>query len=72
MPFVSIFERMAKEEGQREELLAGLELALELKFGEAGRSFCLELKAITDIIKLKEVQRAIRTATSLDELRGLV
>lgn len=89
MPFVSIFEKKAQEEGmrqgleqglerglekglekgRREELLAGLEVALDLKFNEAGRNLFQELLRVADLDKLKAVQRAIKSSASPDELR---
>ena len=76
MPFVAGLERIVREEGQREGervgLLEGLELSLELKFGEAGRSFFSELEAVEDASKLRDVTRALRKADGIVDLRKIL
>jgi hypothetical protein len=76
MPYITSFERLAREEGleqgRYEELLNGLELALDVKFADAGRQFFIELREITDIAKLRAVQKAIRTAKTIDDLRAVL
>jgi hypothetical protein len=76
MPFVTSFERLAKEEQARETavttLKEDLETVLEIRFGEPGREFARSLDSILDRSILKEIFRAAITATTFDELRGLV
>ncbi len=67
MPFMTSFERLARTE----ELLAGIEVGLELKFGSAGLQFLEELRTIQDVEVLRAVLRALRTTTTLGELRRL-
>jgi hypothetical protein len=49
-----------------------LELALELKFKKAGKTFFAELKAITDVSRLRAVHQAIRDVDTIAELRKLL
>jgi hypothetical protein len=65
MPFMTSFERRARTE----ELLAGIELGLELKFGGAGLQLMPEISQLTDVDLLRAVRQAIKTAASPEELR---
>jgi hypothetical protein len=67
MPYMTSFERRARTE----ELLAGIELGLDLKFGAAGLQLMAEVKEITDVEVLRAVRQAIKTAASPDELRRI-
>ncbi len=79
MPFVTIAERVGREEGLqegkqkglREGLLVGIEVALKLKLGGDGLRLLPEIRQIADPEKLRAVQLAIETASSADELRKL-
>jgi hypothetical protein len=68
MPFVTSFERLAKEEQVKEDL----ETVLEIRFGEPGREFARSLDLILDRSILKEIFRTAITAAKIDELRALV
>ena len=80
MPFVSIFERKAAEKaeeqglqrGRREELPAGLEITLDVKYSAAGMALFHELVDVEDLAKLKRIQQAIRGSASIEELRKLL
>ena len=61
-----------RQEGAREELLNGLRIVFDFKFGEAGKEFFKELKTIADLAKLKEIQGVILASTDLDVLRKLL
>ncbi len=65
MPFMTSFERFARTE----ELLAGIELGLELKFGAQGLQLMPEIQQVTDIEVLRAIRQAIRTAATPDDLR---
>jgi len=65
MPYMLSIERIARTE----ELLAGIELGLELKFGAAGLQLLPEIQQLTDVEVLRAVRQAIKTAASPDELR---
>ena len=67
MPYIPSFERLAV----KQELLTGLELALELKFGTEGLQFLPELRTVQNIDVLRAIQQAIRTATTVDDLRRI-
>jgi hypothetical protein len=65
MPYVTSIERRAIRQG----LLEGIELGLELKFGNEGLEVMPEVSRIEDIEVLKSVRDSIKRITSLQELR---
>lgn len=67
MPYIPTFERLARTE----ELLARIEVGLNIKFGVEGLQLMPELNDITDIEMLRSIRQAISTASSPDELRRL-
>ncbi len=85
MPFITTPERIGREEGLAEGLskgrvegraegrvegrVEGIELALKLKFGDAGLRLMPEIRAITDAAKLKEILLAIPAAATPEDLR---
>jgi hypothetical protein len=73
MPFITSVERIGREkgrqEGLREGLLVGIEVSLELKFSTAGLQLLPEIRQIQDVEVLRAVSQAIKTATTLDDLR---
>jgi hypothetical protein len=71
MPFVTIAERVGREKGLREGFLAGIELALELKFGSEGLQLLPEIRAIEDVEMLRSIHQAIKTTASVEELRRI-
>jgi hypothetical protein len=80
MPFVTGLEKMLMEkgrkmgrtEGERAGLRASLELVLELKFKKAGKVFLAELKAITDVAKLRAFLQAIRDGATIAKLKEML
>jgi hypothetical protein len=73
MPYITSFERLAREEGKREGLLESLAISLEARFGEMGTAFAQELQAVSDIDTLRKIQRNIVVASnSIDDLRALL
>jgi flagellar biosynthesis/type III secretory pathway protein FliH len=80
MPYVTSIERMAREQGleqgreqgRREALQQGIEVALDLKFGEAGQELLPLVQAEQRVDVLLAVQRAIRTVQTLAEVRELL
>ena len=76
MPYFSSIERMAREEGREEGraegLRQGIEVALELKFGAAGAELLPLVQVEKRVDVLHAVQRAIRTAQTLMEVRALL
>ena len=73
MPFMTTPERIGREEGLAEGRVEGraegIELALKLKFGDAGLRLMPEIRAITDAAKLKEILLAIPAAATPEDLR---
>ena len=57
------------QQGRREELLAGIALALELKFGDEGLALLPEIQSITEVARLQAVRDRIKAAGTPDELR---
>ncbi len=69
MPFITITERMAKEEGLLEGILQGIETCLRMKFGAEGLDLMPDLREIQDHKLLRKLLNAIETAASPDDLR---
>lgn len=65
-------EERGRQEGRQEEILSGLELALEIKFGDEGLQLMSEISQIADLDKLKAIQQGIKSVNTLDELRQLI
>lgn len=61
-----------QQEGRREEMLSGIELGLEIKFGTQGLQLMPEISQISDLNRLKTIQRGILTSNTLEELRQLI
>jgi hypothetical protein len=73
MPYVTSFERLAREEGKRDGILEALAISLEARFGEAGAAFAQELHAVADVDKLRQIQRSVvLMSKSIDELRAML
>jgi len=58
--------------GRRQEILSGIEVALEIKFGNDGLQLLPTISQILDLERLKAIQIALITGTTLDELRKLI
>jgi hypothetical protein len=79
MPYVTSFERLAREEGleegreegREEGLREGIRIALAVKFGEQGADLFREIEPIEDIATLQQVLNSIPTAETADEWRRL-
>ena len=75
MPFMTTPERIGREEGlakgRLEGLAKGIEVAIELKFGEAGLQLMPEVRAIEDEAKLEAVLCAVRTVAGPEDLRRM-
>jgi predicted transposase YdaD len=80
MPYVTTFERLAREEGKAEGkaegllegLLEAIELGLKLRFGSDGLQFLPAIRQLATIDELRRIKRAIETATTLDDIRRLI
>lgn len=58
--------------GRKEELYSGIELALEIKFGNQGLELMPIISKITDLQKLKAIQQAIKTVNTVNELQQVL
>ncbi|MEH1805550.1 cytosolic protein [Nostoc sp.] len=67
MQYITSFERNAR----REELLEGIELGLELKFGTEALSIMSELSLLEDIELLRAVRKGIKTVNTIEELHQI-
>lgn len=71
-PWYQQILREGEARGRREERLSGIEIALEIKFGNEGLQLMPQISQITDLEKLKVIQRGVQTVISLEELRELI
>ena len=60
------------QEGEKRGILSGIELGLEFKFGAEGLQLMTKISQISDLEKLKTIQRGILTLNTLDELHLLI
>ncbi len=71
-PWYQQILREGEARGRREERLSGIEVALEIKFGEEGLQLMPQISQITDLEQLKVIQRGVKTVNSLEELQRLI
>lgn len=79
MPYISYAERVGMEEGLekglqqglRQGLLPGIELALKLKFGQAGVALMPEIRQIEDVALLQAVQNNLEFAATVEAVRSV-
>ncbi len=69
MPYVTSIERLARDEGARDELLAVIETTLKHKFGEAGSHLMTKIRNIKDLPLLRDLHTETITAQSLQTIR---
>ncbi len=55
----------------RQGLLSGITLGLDLKFGSAGLQLLPEIREIENVERLEAIAEAIKTVSTLDELRQI-
>lgn len=67
MPYITSIERLGRREGMRE----GIEALLQVRFGEEGLKLMPEIQEIHEEETLRAVLQALKTATSLEEVRRL-
>ena len=58
-------------EGRVEELLLGIELGLELKFGSDGLQLMPEISQIADVDILRTIREGLRIMNTLDEVHHI-
>jgi hypothetical protein len=76
VPYVTSIERLAKQEGVqeglREGLVEGIAVALEARFGAAGKKLMPQIRALDDVAILRSLLKATSKArTTKDILRRL-
>ena len=68
MPYISSLELV----GQQRVLRFGIEIALQIRFGEEGLTLLPIIKNIYDIEQLEQILKALKTTVSLEDVRKLV
>lgn len=58
-------------QGRKQELISGIELGLELKFGAEGLQLMSEISQIKNIEVLTAIREGIRTIDTLEEIRQI-
>lgn len=71
-PWYQEILREGEARGRLKEAFAGVELALEIKFGEAGLELMPSIQQITDLSQLKAIQTSLKTVKTVEELRQLI
>jgi hypothetical protein len=71
MPYITSVERIGIEKGKRDGLLKGIASSLEIRFGPKGLQLLPTIQALTDVDKLEAILDAIKSATTLDDVRQL-
>ena len=84
MPYVTSWERMAREEGKaegkaegraeglREGLLEAIDLGLELRFGKEALPVLLRVRAMADLERLRALKASLARVASLAEFESLL
>ncbi|MGD1910392.1 MAG: hypothetical protein ACFB2X_05915 [Rivularia sp. (in: cyanobacteria)] len=71
-PWYQQILREGEAPGERRGIISGIEMALENKFGNEGLQLMSQISQITDLEKLKVIQRGIKTVNLLEELQRLI
>ncbi len=71
-PWYQQILREGETRGERRGIISGIELDLEVKFGEEGLQLMPQISQITDLEQLKVIQRGVKTVNSLEELQRLI
>ena len=75
MPHLSTAERVGlekgRQEGARESLLAGIEVALDLKFAAPGLALMPEIRQIEDVELLRNILAAVKQTRDPEALRQI-
>ncbi len=71
MPYVTSVERIGIQKGLKQGLLEVIALALEVKFGAAGKRLLPRVRALEDVEQLRALARALMAVETLDEAKAL-
>ncbi|WP_414620215.1 Rpn family recombination-promoting nuclease/putative transposase [Calothrix sp. CCY 0018] len=71
-PWYQQILREGEARGEARGIISGIEMDLEIKFGNEGLQLMPQISQITDLEQLKVIQRGVKTVNSLKELRGLI
>lgn len=71
-PWYQQILREGREQGRKEEILSGIELGLEIKFGYEGLQLISEISQISNLEQLKTIQQSIKTINTVNELGELI
>lgn len=59
-------------QGQIVGLLEGIEVAIDIRFGQSGLKLMNKINTITDLDKLEEIKNAIRKFDKIEEIEKLI
>ncbi len=71
-PWYQQILQQGERRGEIRGILSGIEVALEIKFGNDGLQLLPNISQILDVERLKAIQIALITGTTLDELRQII
>jgi predicted transposase YdaD len=70
-PWYQEIFRAGEQQGIQQEILSGIALGLEVKFGNEGLQLLPEIQEITDVEILKAVREAIKTVDTWEQIRQI-
>ena len=71
-PWYQQILREGEARGETRGIISGIEMALEIKFGSEGLQLKPQISQISDLEQLKIIQRCVKNANNLEELRELI
>ncbi len=63
--------KIGEQRGEQRGILSGIEIGLELKFGESGKEIFSEINAVEDIQVLETILSSLKTVETIDQLRQI-
>ncbi len=57
--------------GEQREILSGIEIGLELKFGESGKEIFSEINTLENIQILETILASLKTVETIEQLRQI-
>ncbi|NEO54821.1 MAG: Rpn family recombination-promoting nuclease/putative transposase [Okeania sp. SIO3B5] len=68
---IEIGQQQGEQRGEKRGILSGIEIGLELKFGESGKEVFSEINTIENIQILEEILGSLKTVETIDQLRQI-